>query len=29
MIPEILSTAEHKMQGTIDHAKEEFAGIRT
>ncbi|MFT3877647.1 MAG: ribosome recycling factor [Propioniciclava sp.] len=26
---DVLSTAEQKMKGTIDHAKEEFAGIRT
>lgn len=29
MISDILSTTEQKMQGTIDHAKEEFAAIRT
>ena len=29
MISEILSTAESKMQGTIDHTKDELAGIRT
>lgn len=29
MISEILSSAESKMKATIEHAKEEFAGIRT
>lgn len=29
MIPEILSNADHKMTAAIDHAREEFAAIRT
>lgn len=29
MISDIMATAEHKMKATIEHAKEEFAGIRT
>ena len=29
MIPEILKDAEHKMNGAVDHAREEFAAIRT
>ena len=29
MISEILASAEQKMKATIEHAKEEFAGIRT
>ena len=29
MIADVLSTAEQKMKATIEHAKEEFAGIRT
>lgn len=29
MISEILSSADSKMKATIEHAKEEFAGIRT
>lgn len=29
MIPEILKDAEHKMSGTLEHAREDFAAIRT
>jgi ribosome recycling factor len=29
MIADIIKEAEHKMDGTLDHAREEFAGIRT
>jgi len=29
VIPEILKDAEHKMNGAVDHAREEFAAIRT
>ena len=29
MISDILSSAEHKMKATIEHAKEDFASIRT
>lgn len=29
MIPEILSSADHKMTAAIDHAREEFGAIRT
>ncbi len=29
MIANIVKDAEHKMEGTLDHAREEFAGIRT
>ena len=29
MIADILATAEAKMQGTIEHVKEELGGIRT
>lgn len=29
MISDILSTAEHKMHGAIEHVREELAGIRT
>ncbi len=29
MIPEIIKDAEHKMNGAVDHAREEFAAIRT
>lgn len=29
MIPEILAEAEHKMGAAVEHAKEEFAAIRT
>ena len=29
MISEILSSAEQKMKATVEHAKEEFAAIRT
>ena len=29
MIPDIISDAEHKMLGAIEHAREEFAAIRT
>ncbi|HQZ00797.1 MAG TPA: ribosome recycling factor [Propionicimonas sp.] len=28
-MPEILKDAEHKMNGAVDHAREEFAAIRT
>ena len=29
MIPEIIKDAEHKMAGAVEHAREEFAAIRT
>ena len=29
MIPDIIKDAEHKMVGAVDHAREEFAAIRT
>jgi ribosome recycling factor len=29
VIPEIIKDAEHKMNGAVDHAREEFAAIRT
>ena len=29
MIPEILKDADHKMNGAVEHAREEFAAIRT
>ena len=29
MIADIMSTTEHKMKGAVDHAREEFAAIRT
>ncbi len=29
MIPEIIKDADHKMNGAVDHASEEFAAIRT
>jgi ribosome recycling factor len=29
MIADIIKEAEHKMDGTVEHAREEFAGIRT
>jgi ribosome recycling factor len=29
MIADVIKEAEHKMDGTLEHAREEFAGIRT